>query len=55
MERIEAWLTNRARESAEKRGEPQIDFETSIERAIAISCTATIEKEFSLAYVKDES
>lgn len=54
MERIETWLTNQARERAEKRGEQQIEFETSIERAIAISCTATVEKEFSLAYVNAE-
>jgi hypothetical protein len=54
MERIEEWLTNQAIERAEKRGEPQMQFETAIERAIAISCTATVEKEFSLAYVNAE-
>lgn len=54
MERIETWLSNQAHERAEKRKEPVFEFETSIERAIAISCTATIQKDFSLAYVNAE-
>lgn len=54
MQRIEAWLKEQMRTRAEKRNEQLMTFETAIERAIAISCTATVEKEFSLAYVNAE-
>lgn len=56
MSRIEDWLRAQMKERAEKRNEPADEiFETAIERAITITCSDTIEKEFSLAYVKDES
>jgi len=56
MLKINEWLQTQMKERAEKRDQPEIEvFDTAIEKAIAITCTATIEKEFSLAYVNAES
>jgi len=56
MLKINEWLHTQMKERAEKRNQPEIEvFDTAIEKAIAITCTATIEKEFSLAYVNAEN
>lgn len=56
MVRIEKFIREQMQERAEKRNEPLVElFETAIERAIAITCSNTIEKEFSMAYIKAES
>lgn len=51
--RIEVWIKEQIKERAKKREIAEVElFDITIERAIAISCTRTIEKEFSMAYLK---
>lgn len=51
MVRIKQWISKKLKERREERGETEpIEFTTAIESAVQVPCSATIERDFSLAY-----